>query len=407
MASEDWQQRIAAVYRTDRRRILATLVRLLGDFDLAEEALHEAFAAAMQQWPERGVPNTPWTWLVSAGRFRMIDRLRKRSRFHAIEGELARRIEAEAETEAEEATALADDTLRLVFTCCHPELPPDAQVALTLREVGGLTTEQIARAYLTGAPTVAQRIVRAKARIRDARLPYVVPERSELSGRLETVLRVIYLIFNQGYSAREAGPASDLAGEAIRLCRLLAALLPDPEALGLLSLMLLQHSRRAARENAAGEIVLLPDQDRSLWDRDAINEGLALLDGIWRSREIGGYGLQAAIAAEHSRGTATDWNRIVELYDLLLVADPSPVAELNRAVAIDQRDGPAAALPLFDHFMQQGSLEGYHLAFAARADVLRRLGRIDAARLDYQRALELASAPADRRFIEKRLAELG
>jgi RNA polymerase sigma-70 factor (ECF subfamily) len=407
MPEEDWQQRVAAVYRIDRRRIFATLVRLLGNFDLAEEALHDAFAAALLQWPVRGMPETPWTWLVSAGRFRTIDRLRKRARFSAIEGELARQLEADAVIEEPEPTALTDDTLRLIFTCCHPELPPDAQVALTLREVCGLTTEQIAAAYLTSPSTVAQRIVRAKARIRDAALPYAVPGRAELPDRLEAVLRVVYLIFNGGYAAEPS--AAELAVEAIRLGRLLVELLPDPEALGLLSLMLLQHSRRAARLTPNGDIVLLPDQNRELWDRCEIGEGLALLSRAYAQREIGGYVLQAAIAAEHARppiAADTNWGCIVELYDLLLMADPSPVAELNRAVAIGMRDGPAAALQLFDALIATDRLASYHLAYAGRADLLQKLNRPTESQADYSRALRLSTSAAEQRFLRKRIAEL-
>jgi len=407
----EWERRVAAVYREDRGRVLASLIRLLGSFDLAEEAVHDAFAAAMDQWPKRGMPDTPWRWLVSAGRFKAIDRIRRRARANAGEPELIRQYEEAAEAGEAEAEMLEDDSLRLIFTCCHPVLPPDAQIALTLREVGGLTTEAIAGAYLAATPAVAQRIVRAKNRIRDAGVPYEVPGRAELPARLESVLRVIYLIFNEGYSAHagEALIRADLTGEAIRLGRLLADLLPDPEALGLLALMLLNESRSAARTAADGEMVLLPDQDRSRWDRAKVTEGRALLNRAYAMGEIGGYGLQAAIAAEHAKADSaenTDWARIVALYDLLLLADPSPVVELNRAAAVAMRDGPEAGLPLIDALLTRSALAEYHLAFAARADLYRRLGRVDEARADYRLALKLARQQPERRFIERRLAEL-
>jgi len=407
----EWERRVAAVYREDRGRVLASLIRLLGSFDLAEEAVHDAFAAAMDQWPKRGMPDTPWRWLVSAGRFKAIDRIRRRARANAGEPELIRQYEEAAEAGEAEAEMLEDDSLRLIFTCCHPVLPPDAQIALTLREVGGLTTEEIAGAYLAATPAVAQRIVRAKNRIRDAGVPYEVPGRAELPARLESVLRVIYLIFNEGYSAHagEALIRADLTGEAIRLGRLLADLLPDPEALGLLALMLLNESRSAARTAADGEMVLLPDQDRSRWDRAKVTEGRALLNRAYAMGEIGGYGLQAAIAAEHAKADSaenTDWARIVALYDLLLLADPSPVVELNRAAAVAMRDGPEAGLPLIDALLTRSALAEYHLAFAARADLYRRLGRVDEARADYRLALKLARQQPERRFIERRLAEL-
>ena len=411
---EDWPARIAAVYRADRGRILASLVRLLGSFELAEEALHDAFAAAVEQWPARGLPDSPWRWLVSAGRFRTIDRLRRRARLDAARVELVHRLETDAlggDDAMAEPASLEDDSLRLIFTCCHPVLPPDAQAALTLREVCGLTTEEIAAAFLTCAPTVAQRIVRAKARIREAGLPYEVPEAAALPERLESVLRVVYLVFNEGYSAEPEGAAGrrDLAIEAIRLGRLLCDLLPDPEALGLLALMLLQHARRAARTTPAGDLVPLSEQDRGLWDQDQLREGLALLGRAYAGREIGPYWLQAAIAGEHARAktaAATDWQSIVELYDLLLAADPSPVVELNRAAAIALRDGPAAGLPLLDGLLARGDLADYQLAFAARADLLRQLGRTAEAGRDYRQALALARRPADRRFLERRLGAL-
>ena len=407
----DWERQIAAVYASDRRRVLASLIRLLGDFNLAEEALHDAFTAAVEQWPQRGLPESPWRWLVSAGRFRTIDRIRRQQRARAAEPELLLRLEAEmADHQHDEPDLLTDDSLRLIFTCCHPALPPDAQIALTLREVCGLTTERIAQAYLVGAPTMAQRIVRAKARIRDAALPYEVPDRAGLPGRLETVLRVIYLVYTEGYSAIGNAEGALLAEEAIRLGRLLVELLPDPEALGLLALMLLLESRRATRTTASGDLVLLPDQDRSAWDRARIGEGLALIDRAYATGEIGGYVLQAAIAAEHARAAdaqATNWTRIAELYDLLRVADPSPVVELNRAVAIAMRDGPAAALPMLDRLVTDRQLANYHLALAARADLLRQLGRHPEAIDDYRQALALAQRPADQRFLKRRLDELG
>jgi RNA polymerase sigma-70 factor (ECF subfamily) len=407
----DWPAIVAAVYREDRGRVLASLIRLLGDFDTAEEALHDAFAAAVEQWPARGLPASPWRWLVSAGRFRTIDRLRRRARLAAARPELLRQLEEAAAETGEEAQVLEDDSLRLIFACCHPALSPDAQVALTLREVCGLTTEEIADAFLTGAPTVAQRIVRAKARIRDAAIPYEVPDRQALPARLEPVLRVVYLIFNEGYSAHagERVTRGELTAEAIRLGRLLAGLLPDPEVLGLLALMLLQQSRSAARTTTEGELVLLPDQDRGLWDGALIAEGTTLLKRAWAGGEIGSYGLQAAIAAEHARAPrseATAWARIVGLYDLLLVADASPVAELNRAAAIAMRDGPAAGLELIDKLIGGGELGGYHLAHAARADLLRQLGRPDEARAAYATALSLVRQAPERRFIERRLLEL-
>jgi RNA polymerase sigma-70 factor (ECF subfamily) len=411
-APEPWPGTIAAIYREDRRRVFASLVRLLGSFDLAEEALHDAFAAAVEQWPARGLPESPWRWLVSAGRFRTIDRLRRGARLAAATPGLTRQLEERAEDETmPEPETLADDTLRLIFTCCHPVLAPDAQVALTLREVCGLTTEEIARAFLTAPPTLAQRIVRAKARIREAAIPYAVPQGAELAERLEPVLRVIYLVFNEGYaaSAGDRVARGDLTAEAIRLVRLVAALLPDPEVLGLLALMLFQNSRRAARTTGTGEIVLLPEQDRTLWDVAEIAEGLALLERLRAGREMGSYGLQAAIAAEHARAKtvdATDWRRVVELYELLRVADPSPIVELNRAAAIAMRDGPEAGLALMDALLADAALAGYQPGFAARAELHRRLGHVAAARADYFRALDLARLEPERRFLAARLAAL-
>jgi RNA polymerase sigma-70 factor (ECF subfamily) len=406
------RERVDAVYRTESRRVLATLIRLLGDFDLAEEALHAAFAAAVAQWQRDGVPANPRAWLVSAGRFKAIDGMRRRARFDASLKDIAEQIEANSREDPEiDHEGLEDDRLRLIFTCCHPALPPDAQVALTLREVCGLTTEEIARAFLTGAPTLAQRIVRAKGKIRDARIPYQVPSRAELPERLDSVLHVIYLVFNEGYSASSGASLTrhDISGEAIRLGRLMVELLAEPEAVGLLALMLLQESRRAARTSADGDLVLLADQDRALWNRSQIAEGVALVERALASRQIGPYTLQAAIAAVHAeapRADATDWSRIVGLYDVLVRADPSPVIELNRAAAVAMRNGPAAGLALIDAILARGDLREYHLAHSARADLCRRLGRTAEARAAYERALALTRQETERRFLERRLAEL-
>jgi RNA polymerase sigma-70 factor, ECF subfamily len=403
---------VDAVYRAESRRVLATLIRLLGDFDLAEEALHEAFRAALEQWPREGLPANPRAWLVSAGRFKAIDGLRRGRRFTSLEdvAEQAEAVPDETAVDADEE-AVADDPLRLVFTCCHPALPPDAQVAMTLREVCGLTTEEIARAFLTPAPTLAQRIVRAKAKIRDARIPYEVPARAELPERLDSVLRVIYLVFNEGYSASSGDTVTrhDLSAEAIRLGRLLVELLPEPEVQGLLALMLLHDSRRAARSTPDGELILLEDQDRTRWDRAQIAEGLALVERALASRRFGPYTLQAAIAAVHAEAptaAATDWSQIVGLYDVLLRADPSPVIELNRAVAIAMRDGPQAGLALIDAILARGQLRDYYLAHAARAELCRRLRDYPAARTAYARALELTQQAPEQRLLERRLAEL-
>jgi RNA polymerase sigma-70 factor (ECF subfamily) len=405
--------RIDRLYRSESRRVLATLIRLLGDFDLAEEALQDAFAVAVERWPRDGIPANPRAWLISTGRFKAIDRLRRRARFDAALGELATRLADQAgpDPAAEDDRTLEDDRLRLVFTCCHPALPPDAQVAMTLREVCGLTTEEIARAFLTRPPTVAQRIVRAKARIRAERIPYEVPSRDQLPERLGAVLHVVYLVFTEGYApaAGESVVRADLADEAIRLGRLLVELLPEPEVLGLLALLLLTDARRAARTTPGGDLVLLVDQDRSRWDRARIAEGVALLDRAVASGQIGPYGLQAAIAAAHAQAPtaeATDWDRIVGLYDLLARADPSPVVELNRAVAVAMRDGPAAGLALVEAVLAGGRLDRYSLAHAARADLLRRLGRAADARAAYRRALELTRQEPQRRFLRRRLDEL-
>jgi RNA polymerase sigma-70 factor (ECF subfamily) len=410
-AGEDARARVEAVDRSDSRRVLATLIRLLGDFDLAEEALHDAFAAALERWPRDGVPRNPRAWLVSAGRFEAIDRLRRQARFDASREELARRLEAGSSDCTENEDGVEDDPLRLIFTCCHPALSADAQVALTLREVCGLTTEEIAHAFLTGPPTVAQRIVRAKAKIRDARIPYQVPSRADLPDRLAIVLHVVYLVFNEGYSASSGRSVTrpDLSREAIRLGRLLVELLPESDVLGLLALMLLHESRRAARASAEGELVLLNEQNRSLWNRDQIVEGLALVERALSRHGFGPFTLQAAIAAVHAEAKTaadTNWAEIVGLYDVLARADPSPVIELNRAVAVAMRDGPAAGLSLIDAILNRGYLGEYHLLHSARADLLRRLGRTADARVAYERALALTRQDPQRRFLERRLAEL-
>jgi len=403
---------VDAVYRSDSRQVLATLIRLLGDFDAAEEALHDAFAVAVERWTRDGVPANPRAWLVSTGRFKAIDGMRRRARFDASLTELTKHLEpSTSEAEEAEDESVEDDRLRLIFTCCHPALPPEAQVAMTLREVCGLTTDEIARAFLAIPPTIAQRIVRAKAKIRDARIPYVVPSETDLPDRLDAVLRVVYLVFNEGYSASSGGSLTrhDLSGEAIRLGRLLIELLPEPEAVGLLALMLLQDSRRAARTSPSGDLILLDDQDRSMWNRDQIIEVSALVERALSSRRVGPYTLQAAIAAVHAQASspaATDWAQIVGLYDVLMQASPSPVVELNRAVALAMRDGPSAGLTLIDAILSRGDLGNYHLAHSARADLCRRLGRTAEARGSYQRALSLTQQEPERRFLKRRLAEL-
>ncbi len=406
------REKVDEIYRAESRQVLATLIRLLGDFDAAEEALHEAFAAAIAQWPRDGVPANPRAWLVSTGRFKAIDGMRRRARYDASLSELAGQIETTtSDPTDQEDQHIEDDRLRLIFTCCHPALSPEAQVAMTMREVCNLTTEAIARAFLTKPATIAQRIVRAKAKIRDARIPYEVPAPSELSGRLDAVLRVVYLVFNEGYSASSGATLmrADISGEAIRLGRLLLQLLPEPEVMGLLALMLLQESRRAARVTPSGDLILLEHQDRSLWNRVQIAEGVTLVDRAWSSRRIGPYSIQAAIAAVHTGApdtAQTDWAEIVGLYDVLMRAEPSPIVELNRAVAVAMRDGPAAGLALIDGIVAQGELTNYHLAHSARAELCRRLGRIDEARVSFKRALALTQQEPERRFLEKRLADL-
>ena len=403
---------VNAVYQSESRRVLATLIRLLGDFDVAEEAMHDAFRAALEQWPRDGIPANPRAWLVSAGRFKAIDGLRRRARFDALDETKAASELAVMDTAAwADAESVEDDRLRLIFTCCHPSLAPDAQVALTLREVCGLTTEEIARAFLTPPPTLAQRIVRAKAKIRDARIPYQVPAQSELPTRLDAVLRVVYLVFNEGYSASSGAALvrQDLSSEAIRLGRLLVDLLPEPEAIGLLALMLLHESRRTARTSPAGEIVLLEDQDRSLWDRGLIAEGTSLVERALGTGRAGQYTIQAAISSVHANAATaadTDWTEIVGLYDVLQGTNPSPIIELNRAVAVAMRDGPAAGLALVDGLLNRGELTEYRLAHAARAELCRRLGRASDARASLERALELTRQEPERRLLERRLAEL-
>ena len=408
--TQEVRETVDAIYRSHSRHVFATLIRLLGDFDVAEEALHDAFRAALEQWPREGVPANPRAWLVSTGRFKAIDGIRRRARFEPLPDDIEEKL-ATGDGDDLDGEGVEDDRLRLIFTCCHPALSPDAQVALTLREVCGLTTEEIARAFLTAAPTLAQRIVRAKAKIRDARIPYQVPSSAELPDRVDSVLRVVYLVFNEGYSASSGGSLTraDLSGEAIRLGRLLIELLPEPTALGLLALMLLQESRRTARSTPTGDLILLDDQDRSLWNRDYIVEGSALVERALSSHQFGPYTLQAAIAAVHANAphaAATNWAEIVGLYDVLLRAESSPVIELNRAVAVAMRDGPLQGLALIDAILTRGDLADYHLAHSARADLYRRLGRTTEARAAYERAYGLTRQEPERRFLERRLREL-
>ena len=406
------RQIIDDLYQTESRRVFATLIRLLGDFDLAEDALHDAFAAAMNQWQRDGIPDNPRAWLVSAGRFKAIDGMRRRSRFDASLAVLAQQIELDTADDIQlDDEGIEDDRLRLIFTCCHPALSPDARIALTLREVCGLTTEEIARAFLTTPPTLAQRIVRAKNKIRDAGIPFQVPSPADLPERLGTVLHVIYLVFNEGYSASsgESLTRSDLSAEAIRLARLLHQLLPDPEVSGLLALMLLHESRRAARSTPEGDVILLEEQDRSLWNRAQIEEGQALVERAFSSRQFGPYTVQAAISAVHASAAdaeSTDWTQIVGLYDVLMLITPSPVVELNRAVAVAMRDGSDAGLQLVDSILERGDLNDYYLAHSARGEFCRRLDRRADALKSYERALELARQGPERRFLERRMKEL-
>ena len=418
-STEQTRELLDTLYRVDSGRILATLIRLLGDFDLAEEAMHEAFAAALSLWPRSGVPGNPRPWLISTARFKAIDTLRRRARFDASQDELVRYLEAQlsspersnADARSNEEDYLEDDRLRLIFTCCHPSLAPEARVALTLREVCGLTTEEIAKAFLTTPRTLAQRIVRAKAKIRETPIPYEVPTPQELPERLGAVLQVIYLVFNEGYSAAAGAEVTraELTGEAIRLGRLLTELQPEPEVIGLLSLMLLQESRHAARTSPAGELILLENQDRSLWNREQIAEGVALLEKALKSRRFGPYTLQAAIAAVHAEAesvAATDWRQIVALYDRLVRIQPSPVVQLNRAVAIAMRDGPEAGLTHIDAVLEHGELANYYLAHSARADMYRRLGRTAEARSSYEKALALTQQEPERQFLQERIRQL-
>jgi RNA polymerase sigma-70 factor, ECF subfamily len=419
-STEQIRELLDSLYRVDSGRILATLIRLLGDFDLAEEAMHEAFAAALSLWPKSGVPGNPRPWLISTARFKAVDTLRRRAKFDASQDELARHLEAQLSSAASSESpneedsledAFEDDRLRLIFTCCHPSLAPEARVALTLREVCGLTTEEIAKAFLITPRTLAQRIVRAKAKIRETPIPYEVPTPQVLPERLGAVLQVIYLVFNEGYSAaagREVTRA-ELTGEAIRLGRLLTELQPEPEVVGLLALMLLQESRHAARTSPAGELILLENQDRSLWNREQIAEGVALLEKALKSHRFGAYTLQAAIAAVHAESestAATDWRQIVALYDRLLLIHPSPVVQLNRAVAIAMRDGPEAGLTHIDALLEHGELANYYLAHSARADMYRRLGRTAEARSSYEKALALTQQEPERQFLQERIRQL-
>jgi RNA polymerase sigma-70 factor, ECF subfamily len=408
---EEFSRTIETLYRSESGRVLATLVRLLGDLDVAEEAMHEAFAVALESWPQTGIPNNPRPWLISTARFKAIDAMRRRARFDSAQSDLIAHIESRANEAPMEDEEIDDDRLRLIFTCCHPALPPEGQVALTLREICGLTTEEIARAFLVTPATLAQRIVRAKAKIRDAQIPYEVPSPQELPERLDAVLQVVYLVFNEGYSAAAGTEVTraELTGEAIRLGRLLMELQPEPEIFGLLALMLLQESRRAARTSPTGELILLENQDRSLWNHEQIAEGLALVEKALSSRRFGAYTLQAAIAAVHADAestAATDWRQIVALYNQLVRIQPSPVVHLNRAVAIAMRDGPEAGLTHIDALLEHGELANYYLAHSARADLYRRLGRTDEARASYKRALALTQQEPERQFLQERIRQL-
>ena len=408
---EELSKIIETLYRSESGRILATLVRLLGDLDFAEEAMHEAFAAALDTWPRTGVPDKPRPWLISTARFKAIDRMRRRARFDSAQKDLALYLEAQINKVPDEDEEIEDDRLRLIFTCCHPSLAPEARVALTLREVCGLTTEEIAKAFLTTPRTLAQRVVRAKARIRETPIPYEVPTPQELPERLDAVLQVVYLVFNEGYSAAAGAEVTraELTGEAIRLGRLLTELRPEPEVIGLLSLMLLHESRHASRTSPTGELILLENQDRSLWNREQIVEGVALLEKALKSRRFGSYTLQAAIAAVHAESeslAATDWRQIVAFYDRLAEIQPSPVVQLNRAVAIAMRDGPEAGLAQIDAVLEQGELGDYYLAHSARADMYRRLGRTAEARSSYEKALALTQQEPERQFLQERIRQL-
>lgn len=411
-SAENIHEVLNKTYTEESRRILATLIRLLGDFDIAEDAMQEAFAAAAEQWSKEGIPSNPRAWLVSTGRFKAIDAMRRRARFDSSLDQIVDHLEADNVDPAVQIDqSIEDDELRLIFTCCHPALPSEARVALTLREVCGLTTEEIARAFLTTPPTIAQRIVRAKAKIRDACIPYRVPTQTDLPDRLDTVLQVVYLVFNEGYSATsgESLTRSDLSGEAIRLGRLLMQLLAEPEVAGLLALMLLQESRRAARTSSSGDLILLEDQDRSVWNREQISEGISLVEQALASRRFGAYTVQAAIAAVHARASnaaATRWSDIVDLYDTLQRIEPSPVIELNRAVAVAMRDGPQSGLELIDSILSAGDLNEYHLAHSARAELCRRLGKTAEARASYERAIALTQLEPERRFLEERMRNL-
>ena len=411
-SAQEIQHAIDLVYRSESRRVFATLVRLLRDFDLAEEAMHEAFTQAMTQWAETGVPENPRAWLVSTGRFKAIDALRRRGRSNELSPEIARRIDEIAQSNAARADHdIEDDRLRLIFTCCHPAIDPKVQVPLTLREVCGLTTEEVASAFLTTPATMAQRIVRGKAKIRDAGIPFVIPTAVDLPERLDSVLAVVYLVFNEGYSATSGPNATraDLSGEAIRLGRLLVELLPDPEAMGLLALMMLQESRRDARTTVDGDIVLLEDQDRTLWDGSLIREGQSLIEQALSTRRFGAYTIQAAIGAVHSQARSaeeTDWRQNVALYNTLLTINPSPIVELNRAVAVAMRDGPKAGLEIIESLLERGELVDYHLLHAARADLFRRLGNTSEGAAAYRQALSLAKQEPERRYLERRLREI-